>query len=87
MKFPVPALLIALGILFLWVAITGRLDRLLTGFQYVTGGTDTLPSVASGAGTGAGTAAGGMSLVDPSALHVSSVMQALPAVVALSSLN
>lgn len=83
MRFPVPALLIALGILFLWVAITGRLDRLLTGFQYVTGGSDTL---SSGAGTGI-TGANSTALIDPSSVHMSGVIQALPTVVSLSSFN
>ena len=78
MRFPIPALLIALGILFLWIAISGRLDRLLTGFQYVTGSTDALASAGVG---GAGVAS---TFVDPSGAHLAGVMAALPTVVQLS---
>lgn len=73
MKTPGGALLIVLGMLALWLAITGRFDRLATAWDYVRGSTDTLPT-------------GGTSSAVATTAHAAELVAALPTVVQLSGL-
>lgn len=49
MRLPGAALLIVIGLLLLWAAITGRLDRLATAWDFVKGDSE-LPAANSGGG-------------------------------------
>lgn len=81
-RLPGGALLVVVALVVLWVAITGRLDRLATAWAYLRG------DATAAAAVGADPSAKGVSslghVVDPAAWHVGTHAAALPPLVAVA---
>jgi hypothetical protein len=74
-KLPGGALLITIGLLLLWLATTGRLDRVKAIWPFLSGATDVPGGVASSGGA-VGTSSGISSML-PSVFHNGSMIAAL----------
>jgi hypothetical protein len=81
MRLPGGALLIAVGLLLLWLATTGRLDRLAAIWPFLTGATDVPGGVAS-SGLAGGAPSGIASLANPTTFHAGEMIAALTPTVA-----
>ena len=78
MKLPGGALLITVGLVLLWLATTGRLDRLAAIWPFLTGATDTPGGVASSGGAvGAPSGSSNTALAVPASFHLGEMVAAL----------
>ena len=78
MRLPGAAMLIVIGMLVLWLAITGKLDRLAASWDYLKGNTDALP--ASGGSAQSSNLAG---VLDQSSWHMQNMVNTLSPTVEL----
>lgn len=73
-RLPGGALMIALGLLVLWLAITGKLDRFASAWRYVTGGDPAAGTVPAGAVLPPASNSGGIHALSSPAVFNSAAM-------------
>lgn len=88
MRLPGAALLIAIGLLILWVAITGRLDKLGEAWTFIKGESDSLPieninNTMPGAGAHSDSVSSASRLTNPDVWHTNTMSLALQPSVSL----